>query len=215
MDTKGYHLTIKDLPADLRPRERLRALGPESLSLTELLAIIIRTGQAPDSALDLAQRLLAHPTGIRYLMESKCEELAQVKGIGEAKAAQIKAAVELGRRVLTAIPEARATISNPADAVHLLLNTKNQVLAIETVSVGSLNSSIVHPREVFKNPLKRSAAALVLVHNHPSGDPAPSREDLDVTKRLVEAGKILGIEVLDHIIIGDQRYISLKEEGLI
>ncbi|MBC7347551.1 MAG: DNA repair protein RadC [Clostridia bacterium] len=215
----------------MRPRERLAAGGPEALSSAELLAIILRTGWREESALALAQRLLARPRGLRYLAEAGYAELAALKGMGPAKAAQVKAAVELGRRLAQAGQAARTVIRSPLDVAALfmeemryldrehfrvlLLNTKNQVLAQEKVSVGSINSSIVHPREVFKRAIKESAAALILVHNHPSGDPAPSREDLEVTKRLMEAGKILGIAVLDHVIIGDGRYLSLREKGLL
>lgn len=206
------------------------AFGAQSLSNAELLAILIRTGTPQETALELAQRLLSQPGGLRYLAETSLEELKDQKGIGLAKAAQIKAAIELGRRLRIFRPE-RPLIHTPADAAHLLmdemryldrehfrtisLNTKNRVLAIDNVAVGSLNSSFVHPREVFKGPVRRSAAAVILVHNHPSGDPSPSLEDIQVTRRLVEAGKILGIEVLDHLILGDGSFVSMKEKGLL
>lgn len=226
-----YRVSIKSLPQDLRPRERLAAGGPEALSNAELLAIILRTGWQQENALDLAQRLLAEPRGLRFLAEASFEELASFKGVGPAKAAQVKAAVELGRRLAQAGRVGRPVIHSPLDVAALLmeemryldrehfralsLNTKNQVLSLDNISIGSLNSSIVHPREVFKRAITNSAAAVILVHNHPSGDPAPSREDIEVTKRLVQAGKILGIAVLDHIIIGDGRYLSFKEKGLL
>lgn len=222
--------TIKDLPEDLRPRERMVTFGVQALSNAELLAILLRTGNPQETALELAQRLLSQPGGLRYLAEASLEELKSQKGIGLAKAAQIKAAIELGRRLAAFRPE-RPLIQNPADAAYILmdemryldrehfrtisLNTKNRVLAIDNVAVGSLNSSYVHPREVFKGPVRRSAAAVILVHNHPSGDPAPSLEDIQVTRRLVEAGKVLGIEVLDHLILGDGSFISMKEKGLL
>lgn len=222
--------TIKDLPEDLRPRERMLAFGAQALSNAELLAILLRTGNPQETALEVAQRLLSQPGGLRYLAEASLEELKGQKGIGLAKAAQIKAAIELGRRLAAFRPE-RPVIKGPADAAHLLmdemryldrehfrtisLNTKNRVLAIDNVAVGSLNSSYVHPREVFKGPVRRSAAAVILVHNHPSGDPAPSLEDIQVTRRLVEAGKVLGIEVLDHLILGDGSFVSMKEKGLL
>lgn len=229
-----YHLTIKDLPEGERPRERLMRLGPESLSDAELIALIIQTGSREETSVQLAQRLLTeggrnetHP--LRHLVSATAHELARIRGIGPAKAAQIKAAVELGRRI-GAESGPRSVIRSPQDAAGLLmenmrfldrehfqiilLNTKNQVLGIELVSVGSLNASIVHPREIFKIPIRRSAAAIILVHNHPSGDPTPSQEDIDVTRRLREAGKILGIDVLDHVIIGDRRYLSFREKGL-
>ncbi|MDA8212555.1 MAG: DNA repair protein RadC [Clostridia bacterium] len=226
-----YHLTVKELPEELRPRERLRRDGASALSNKELLAIILRTGTRSESVLDLASRLLTVHGGLRGLVSVTLDELSTISGIGTAKAAMIRAALELGKRVSSMAPEVRPVIRSPQDVSILLmeemrhldreqfrtvlLNTKNQVLETEVVSVGSLSSSIVHPREVFKNPIKKSAAALILVHNHPSGDPTPSREDIEVTNRLAEAGKILGIEILDHIIIGDNKYSSLKEKGLI
>lgn len=226
-----YRVNIKSLPQDLRPRERLAQGGPGILSNAELLAIILRTGWHQENALHLAQRLLAEPRGLRFLAEASFRELASFKGVGPAKAAQVKAAIELGRRLAQAGRTERPAIHSPLDVAALLmeemryldreyfralsLNTKNQVLAIDNISVGSLNSSIVHPREVFKRAITNSAAAVILVHNHPSGDPAPSREDIEVTKRLVQAGNLLGIGVLDHIIIGDGRYLSFKEKGLL
>lgn len=239
MDRK---LKIKDFAAFERPRERLRSQGPAALSNAELLAIMIDTGTSGETAVDLARRLLSLAPGggppkedgaaevaLRYLATAPFEELSRVKGIGLAKAARIKAAVELGQR-LAAAAGSRRTIRSPGDAASLLmenmrsldkehfkiilLNTKNHVLGVELISVGSLNSSIVHPREIFKSAIRRSAAAIILAHNHPSGDPSPSREDEEVTRRLREAGKILGIEVVDHVILGDNRYFSFREGGL-
>lgn len=226
-----YRLSIKDMPEDERPRERLLSQGAEALSNAELLAILIRTGTPTASALDLAARVLAVAGGLKGLVRADIRELEEIKGLGPAKGAQIKAALELGQRIATLGPEERATIRCPEDVCKLVmeemrhldreyfrtisLNTKHHVMAIDTVSIGNLNSSIVHPRELFKNPIKRSTAALILVHNHPSGDPAPSREDIEVTKRLRDAGMLLGIEILDHIIIGDNNYTSLKEQGMI
>jgi len=225
-----YHLTIKDLPKDIRPRERLAAAGPHSLSNGELLAIILGTGTHRESALTLANRLLS-PSGLRYLAEASVEELSSIKGIGPAKAAQIKAALEMGKRMAASSSEARPSVCSPRDASNLvmedmryldresfrviLLDTKNHVLGIETVSLGSLNASIVHPRELFRHAIRRSAAAVILVHNHPSGDPTPSREDLEITRRIRDAGQLLGIDVLDHLVIGDNRFVSLKETGFI
>ena len=224
-----YRWTIKDLPAEMRPREKMQTQGPEALSNGELLAILIRVGNRSESALDLANRLLAQAGGLRFFVETSIEELSKIKGIGLAKASQIKAAVELGRRIALDPGEMRPVIRSPEDVASLLmekmrfldrehfqvmtLNTKNQVLGIKTAFIGSLNSSIVHPREIFKEAIKRSAAALILVHNHPSGDPSPSPEDLDVTRRLQEAGRLLGIEILDHVIIGDRKFYSLKQQG--
>ncbi|HEX3030739.1 MAG TPA: DNA repair protein RadC [Bacillota bacterium] len=224
-------MMVKELPEELRPRERMLQAGAGSLSNTELLAILLRTGTRGESVIDLAQRLLACYGGLKGLVHVSPKELSQLSGIGTAKATQVLAALELGKRVGQLSSEQRITVRAPQDVARLLmdemrfldreqfrtvlLNTKNQVLELELVSVGSLSSSIVHPREVFKNPLKKSAAHLILVHNHPSGDPTPSREDIEVTNRLMEAGKILGIEILDHIIIGDNKFTSLKEEGLL
>ncbi|MGB9887236.1 MAG: RadC family protein [Moorellales bacterium] len=222
---------IKSLPEEVRPRERLARLGPEALSDAELLAIILRTGWAEESALELAHRLLAQPRGREYLARAGLAELAAVKGMGPAKAAQVKAAVELGRRLAQTAPSSRPVIRSPAEVAELVmeemryldrehfrtlsLNTKNRVLYLDTISVGSLNSSLVHPREVFKRAVMHSAASVILIHNHPSGDPTPSAEDIEVTRRLVQAGNILGIAVLDHLVIGDGRYVSFKEQGLL
>lgn len=223
-------LTIKDLPQQERPRERMKELGAEKLSNAELLAIILRTGHHEETALHLAERILSQAGGLRYLPDFTLEELQQIKGIGLAKAVQIKAAVELGRRLASALRPETLSLNSPWQVAEflmeemryypkeyfkvILLNTKNQIISIEDISVGSLNSSIVHPREIFNLPVKKSAASVILIHNHPSGDPTPSREDMEVTRRLVEAGKILGISVLDHIIVGEKRYISFKEKGL-
>lgn len=224
-------LTLKELPDDERPRERMARHGPGALADAELLAILLGTGTPRETAVGLARRLLgADPdAGLRALVDLGLEELAAVRGIGLAKAARLKAAVELGRR-LAADVRRRPQVKSPADAAALLmedmryldqeqfrialLNVKNQVMAVETVSVGGLSSSPVHPREIFKRAIKRSAAAIILAHNHPSGDPTPSREDIEVTRRLKDAGTLLGIEVLDHIVIGDNRYVSFRERGL-
>jgi len=231
MSKVEYRLTIKEMPEEMRPRERMAKDGPETLSNQELLAILLRTGTRKETAVDLAARLLTNVGSLRGLVGVTIEELSQIPGIGLAKAAHVKAAIELGKRVATTAPENRPAIRTPADVSRLvmedmrhldkehfrviLLNTKHHVLSVEAVSVGSLSTSIVHPREVFKNPIRKSAAAVILVHNHPSGDPTPSREDVDVTRRLEEAGRLLGIDILDHVIIGDNRYCSLKEQGLL
>ncbi|MEK4028650.1 DNA repair protein RadC [Pseudobacillus sp. FSL P4-0506] len=220
---------IRDVPAEERPRERLVAYGAASLSTHELLAIILRTGTKDESVLQLANRLLQTFEGLRLLKEASLEEMTSIKGIGEAKAIQIISALELGRRVSQLRFEERYVIRSPEDGadyvmeemrfltqehfVCLYLNTKNQVLHKQTLFIGSLNASIVHPREVFKEAFRRSAASIICIHNHPSGDPQPSREDIDVTKRLAECGKILGIELLDHLIIGEKKFVSLKEKG--
>jgi DNA repair protein RadC len=231
MSGPEYHLTIKSLPAEVRPRERMKSAGPGALSSVELLAITIGSGWRDESALELANRILLDPRGLRLLAELPLEDLCRIKGIGIARATQIKAAVEIGKRLACLSPEIRPTIHSPQEVSTLvmedmcyldrehfrviLLNTKNQVLAVETISIGILNSSLVHPREVFKRAVQHSAAAVILLHNHPSGDPAPSAEDLEITRRLSEAGKLIGIEVLDHIIIGDHVFVSLKDKSLL
>ena len=222
---------IRDYPEEERPRERLVKEGPETLSNQELLAIILRTGTKQESVLQLSYRIIQYFEGLRLLKDASIEELTSLNGVGTAKAVQLIAAMELGRRVSRLQLEERYTIRSPEDGANyvmedmrflsqehfvcLYLNTKNQVLHRQTVFVGSLNASIVHPREVFREAFRRSAASLICFHNHPSGDPTPSKEDIEVTKRLAECGKMLGIDMLDHIIIGDQKFISLKEKGYV
>jgi len=231
MFLKSISLMIRDFPEDQRPRERLLSDGPESLSNHELLAILLRTGTRDESVLQLSYRLLNHFEGLRQLKDATVEEITSIKGIGAAKAVQILAALELGRRINKLRYEERYVIRSPEDGakyvmedlrflsqehfVCLYLNTKNQVIHRKTVFIGSLNASIVHPREVFKEAIKRSAASIICAHNHPSGDPTPSREDIEVTKRLVECGRMIGIELLDHLIIGEQKFVSLKEKGYV
>ncbi|WP_405127431.1 RadC family protein [Salicibibacter halophilus] len=223
--------TKPTLPLQEMPRERLVQEGAAYLSNQELLAILLRTGTTNESVLQLANRLLVEFDGIMMLKEASLEELQAIKGIGQVKAVELRAALELGKRIHTTQQGERYSIKTPEDAsdyvmeemrfltqehfVAIYLNTKNQVLHKKTLFIGSLNASIVHPREVFKEALRRSAASIVCLHNHPSGDPSPSQEDREVTKRLVDCGKVLGVEVLDHIIIGDQRYTSLREHGII
>ncbi len=229
-----YRLRMKDIPASERPYEKLEKYGPEFLSNAELLAVIIRTGSAEETSVALAQRLLSlgeNKGGIAHLHDLSVEELRKVKGIGRVKAVQIKAVMELSKRISASfINNNKVTIKSPADVSMLLmeemrhlkkevfkvilLNTKNHIIKYLNVSVGSLNASIVHPREVFSEAVRAGCSGMLLVHNHPSGDPEPSREDIETTHRLVNAGSILGIKVLDHIIIGDGRYISLKEQGM-
>ncbi|NMB35898.1 MAG: DNA repair protein RadC [Firmicutes bacterium] len=224
-------MTIKDLPLEERPREKMKEQGAGRLSNTELLAIILRTGYREETAIHLAEKVISRAGGLRFLPDYTLEELQKIKGIGLAKAVQIKAALELGRRIAASFRPKTLSLSSPQEVAGflmeemryyrkeyfkiILLDTKNQIISLEDISVGSLNSSIVHPREIFNVPIKKSAAAIILVHNHPSGDPHPSREDLDVTTRLVDAGKILGISVLDHIIVGEKSYFSFKEKGLL
>ncbi|KON86887.1 hypothetical protein AF332_08760 [Sporosarcina globispora] len=222
-------LLIKDFPQDERPRERFVQNGPHSLSNHELIAILLRTGTKDESVLQLANRLLTHFEGLRLLKDATLDEITAIKGIGAAKAIQLLAAVEIGRRISNLTYDDRYIIRSPEDGANyvmnemrflsqehfvcLYLNTKNQVLHKQTIFIGSLNASIVHPREVFKEAFRRSAASIICIHNHPSGDPTPSREDIEVTKRLAESGKIIGIDVLDHLIIGENKFVSLKEKG--
>ncbi|SDN22098.1 RadC family protein [Tenuibacillus multivorans] len=220
---------IKDVPKDDRPRERLMQAGPQALSNQELIAILIGSGTKGNSALSLATRILVHFEGLSLLKDSTISEMTSIKGIGEAKAVTLMAAIELGKRLHSFRVGDRYTIRSPEDGAHFLmeemkdlkqehfvalyLNTKNQVIHRQTIFIGGLNSSIVHPREIFKEAIKRSAASVICAHNHPSGDTAPSNEDIHVTKRLFESGKVLGIELLDHLVIGDHKFTSLKEKG--
>ncbi|MCP3773992.1 DNA repair protein RadC [Paenibacillus sp. MZ04-78.2] len=226
---KSPNMTLRDVPSEDRPRERMMLYGAQALSNAELLAILLRTGTYHESAVHVAQRLLLQSGGLRMLTDMSMEQLTEIKGIGEAKALQIQAGIELGRRLARSTMNETVTIRSPQDVAALLmedlrylqkehfvclfLNTKNHVIGQETLSMGSLNASIVHPREVFRAAIKRSSASIVCAHNHPSGDPTPSPEDVEITKRLVQAGEIVGIDVLDHIVIGDKRYVSLKELG--
>ncbi len=222
---------IRDVPLRERPRERLLQEGAQALTNQEILAILLRSGTKQESVLELAQHVLAKFDGILLLKEAAIEELCSIKGIGEAKAVELLAAIELGKRIHSMQPEERYVIRSPEDVSNyvmedmrflqqehfdcLYLNTKNQVLHRKTIFIGSLNASICHPREIFKEALRRSAASVICLHNHPSGDPSPSREDIEMTKRLAESGKMIGIELLDHIIIGDRKFVSLKEQGYV
>lgn len=221
--------TIKEMPRCERPRERLLRVGPAALSSAELIAIVLRTGVRGQSALALAGSVLQTFGGVRGIASVSTQDLATHKGIGPVKAVQIKAAIELGRRAFMLEPEDLVQINGPQDVAELIvgdmryldrehfrvviLNAKNRVEDLVTISVGSLDSSLAHPREVFKECVRRNCARVILVHNHPSGDPTPSDADIAITRRLASCGMILGIEVLDHIIVGDNRYRSLKELG--
>jgi DNA repair protein RadC len=225
-----YRPTIKDLPVEERPRERLVRAGEGALSTAELLAIILRTGVDGESVLDMARRLLAQYGGLPGLARASFAELRAERGLGPAKTAQLKAALELGRRMLLATPEERLVVRSPADVAQLLmaemahleqehfrvlyLNSRNRLLGSETVYVGSLNASHMRVGEVFRDAVKRNCATIIVAHNHPSGNPTPSPEDVEVTRRLIAAGDLLNIEVLDHLIIGQQRFVSMRERGL-
>ena len=224
-------MKIKRMPLEERPREKLLYYGKDALSNTELLAILLRTGTREKSALELSNEVLSlNEDGLVNLCECTPEELSGIPGIGEAKACQIIAAAELGRRIATYPRKQKVSVGNPQDIVQLymekmryfkeehfcalLLDTKGRVIEDVEVSIGDLNSAPVHPREVFRQAVRRSAAAVALVHNHPSGDPEPSREDLEITMQLQDTAEVLGIQLVDHIIIGDGVYTSLKTEEL-
>ncbi len=223
--------TIHDLPLSERPRERLQKFGAEALSAQEILAVILGRGISGESVTVTVQRLFSHFGNLRGIASASVEELSQVKGIGLAKAAQIKAAFELANRLEShSETDKKSAVKTPEEVVSLvrgklkgkkkehflalLLDTRNQLIKMAEISIGSLDTSIVHPREVFKEAISASAASVIFVHNHPSGDPQASEDDLKLTKRLVQAGEIIGIDVLDHIIIGDTNFLSLKREGL-
>lgn len=222
---------ISDLHSDDRPRERLARYGPGALSNSELLAIILRVGGRGQNAVRLAEQLLSQHSGLVGFLKASYHELCNIKWIGPAKAAQLVAAVELGRRFMIASPDGgRPTINSPADAANLLmlemgaydqehlvvliLDTRNRVIGKSVVYKGSLNTSLLRVGEMFREAIRANAASLIVAHNHPSGDPSPSPEDVAVTRMLVEAGKLLDIPVLDHLVIGQNRFVSLKERGL-
>jgi DNA repair protein RadC len=225
-----YHPLIRDLPESERPRERLQSYGPGSLSTSELLAIILRTGTKSESVINLGSRLLAQFGGLAGIARASFSDLCNIHGLGVAKAAQLKAALELGKRLMVASPEERPQVKSPTDVANLLmmemgfldqehlrvvlLDTKNRVLGMPTIYIGSINTSVLRVGELFREAIKANSAAVIVVHNHPSGDPTPSPEDVRITQQLVEAGKLLDVEVVDHLIIGQQRYVSLKERGL-
>jgi len=222
--------TIHDLPKDERPRERLVKFGEQALSAQELLQLILGRGVAGESVAVTAQKLLAQFGSLQKLAEASIEELSSIKGIGLAKSAQIKAAFEISRRLSTQAPSYKSKELTDPEKVYRLIKSKLKdyhkehfyIIALNSrghsiaeVSVGSLNASVVHPREVFTEAIKNKAASVVFAHNHPSGDPEPSEDDLLLTKKLVESGKILGIEVFDHIIVAKDSFFSFKNKGII
>ncbi len=229
-DDVQYQPTIHDMPVGERPRERLKHYGAAALSSAELLAIIFHTGVKGQNVLNLAQSLLAKHGGLLGLARASFADLCAEHGVGPAKVTQLKAAMELGRRLLIESPDARPQITAPADAANLvqlemsllereevrvlILDTRNRVLSIPTIYVGSLNTNVVRVGELFREAINQNAASIIVVHNHPSGDPTPSPEDVNLTEMLVQAGELLDVEVLDHLIIGQGRFVSLKERGL-
>jgi len=226
----GEHgLVIRDLPASERPRERLEQYGPESLSTAELLAIVLRVGSRGESAVRLAERLLSEFDGLAGIARARIPQLSALPGVGLAKAAQLQAAFELGKRLATSVDGPKAVVRGASDAAALVmedlrhrqqeclgaifLDTRNQVICVRILTVGTLTGSPAHPREVFREALAQGCASLIVCHNHPSGDPTPSKDDISLTARLVQVGELMGVPLLDHIVIGGGRYVSLKEAG--
>ncbi len=225
-------MNMRQLPTEERPREKLLRMGKEKLSTAEILAILLRSGTKEKSALEIASDLMTmNSEGIGFLAECRPEELAGIRGVGPAKACEILAAVELGKRIASRPSAKRIRIASARDIaeifmermryykkehfVSLMLNAKGEIIEEADISVGDLCSSTTHPREVFVDAVRRSAGSVVFLHNHPSGDPEPSETDVKTTLRLMEAGEILGIPVLDHIVIGDGSYVSMKARGMI
>lgn len=224
------YFTVKEMPENERPRERMARAGPQALSSAELIALILRTGVGGESVVTMANRLLARYNGLAGIARLDIAQLQSERGIGPAKAAQLLAAFELGRRLMAEAPEERYQIKSPADAANLLLplmghqeqenfavlylDTRNRVTDHEMLYKGSLNTSLVRVAEVFRGAIRRNCAAIIVAHNHPSGDPTPSPEDVALTRRLVEAGKLVEVDVLDHVVIGQNRYVSLRERAL-
>ena len=227
----GKDFTLHDLPQEERPRERLREVGVDNLSTQELLALIVERGVPGCNVLTIAQNLLAQFGNLEKIKETSLEQLQEVKGVGFATACKLKATFKLGEKALVKHKTYDQKIENPKDVYNLFkndlvnkkkehfkllsLNSRNNLINIDEISIGSLNANIVHPREVFTPAIANHAAQVILVHNHPSGDPKPSEDDIKLTKRLVEAGKIIGIEVADHVIIARTNFLSLKRGGFI
>lgn len=226
-----YSTAMREMPHEERPRERLVQLGAEALRDAELLAVIFRTGTREVGAVALAERVIQHFSGLRGLSRASVEEMMQVPGLGQVKAVEIKAALELGKRLAAYTEHDRRRIRSAQDVADylmirfkdceteqfkcLLLNTKNEVLRVAEVSSGGLDATMALPRDVFRQAVREGAPAVIVTHNHPSGDPEPSRDDVALTKRLVEAAGVLGIRLLDHIVFGDGRYASFKDRNLL
>jgi len=228
---KQKSFTLHDLPKEERPRERLKKVGVDNLSLAELLALVIEKGKKGENVLTVAQNLISHFGNLENIKKASIEELCQVKGIGFATACKLKAVFKLGEKAQTTPTKYGQKIESPKDVFELLkndlgdkkkehfkvlsLDSRNKLISIDNVSIGTINANLVHPREVFKTAIQHLAVSIILAHNHPSGDPEPSKADLEITKRIVEAGKIMGIEVVDHIIITKNKFFSFKEKNLI
>lgn len=224
-------MRIRDIPKDERPREKLKKKGADKLDNSELIAIIIGKGSTKNSAIEIAEKLLIKYGDLRTLFVQSLNELKKENGLGDTKAIQLKACFELSKRISNTWPEGNPVIRSPADIARIFMNemgglrkehfrclyldTKNRMTRNADVAIGDLNTSMVHPREVLKIALSESSAAIILVHNHPSGDPAPSPEDVELTNRLKKASEIMGIEILDHVIIGNNRFVSMAEKKLI
>jgi DNA repair protein RadC len=230
-DLPEYPTAVREMPEEDRPRERLARLGPEALRDAELIAVLFRTGTREMGAVALAERLIRHFGDLRTLARATVEELQQVKGVGAVKAIELKAALELGKRLATHKALERPKIRGAADVSDLLmltfkeletehfkallLNTKHEVLKVVDISRGTLDGTMAMPRDVFRQAVREGAAAVIVCHNHPSGDPEPSRMDRELTKRLRESGELIGIPLLDHVVFGDGRYVSLQERSLL
>ncbi|PKB79950.1 MAG: hypothetical protein BZY88_10715 [SAR202 cluster bacterium Io17-Chloro-G9] len=226
-----YQPTIRELPKGERPRERLREYGPRHLNNSELIAILLRTGMQGENVLALASRILARFNGLAGLGKAGFVELCSQRGLSEAKACQLLAALELGKRLVSLAPQERVPLNSPEDVANLisaemssleqehlrvlLLNTRHELLGIREIYSGNVSSAVVRVAEVFRPAIRDNAPFIIVAHNHPSGDPAPSEDDVKVTRDLVAAGKLLGVEVLDHVVIGDgNRFVSLNQKGL-
>ncbi len=229
-DAQRYGLSIREMPSEDRPREKLVKLGSGALTDSELVAILLRVGIAGENVVALSQRLLRDYGGLSGLSRVPLAELCELRGMGEAKAAQLKAALEIGRRLLLAEPDQRLQVRSPGDLANplilemsgleqehlklIMLDNKNRVLKMQTVYVGTINSSQIRIAEVFREAIRQNSASVIIAHNHPSGDPTPSPEDVRVTEEIIEAGKLLEIDLLDHLVIGHGRFVSLRERRL-